>query len=122
MLKGTYGKTPPCMKALLHLRKRLSIRSCCSSRQGPPTKFLENPPLFGFPVFPAPLLQEPVKVLLSLSPSLLYGRYQILFMRVSQVARNIGILQRLEGRKGRGSVQVRDRLSECGCVDVCLGK
>jgi len=96
MVKETYGKTPPCMKALLHLRKCLSIRSCCSNGQGPPTKFLENPPLLGFPVFPASLLQEPVKIFLSLSPSLLYGRYQILFMRVSEVARDIGILERLE--------------------------
>jgi hypothetical protein len=43
-------------------------------------------------------------------------------MRDAQVARDVRVLQRLQRRKRRRRVQMRDRVGESGGIDVGLGE
>ena len=58
-------------------------------------QFLEDPLLPRLPVTPTPLLQNAIEIFLRLSPSFLDGRNQVLLVRMTEVPRNIGIVQGL---------------------------
>ena len=103
---------PP--KALLQIRQRLIV----SHRTSP--KLLKHPPLLRVPIASLAILKDPVELLLCLLPRLLYRRDDVLFVCMTQVARDVGVLEGLQGRECRRGIEVRDRASESRRIDVCL--
>ena len=102
------------MEALLHLGQRLVV----TGRATP--ELLEYSSFLCLPVLSAAILEEAVKVFLCLSPALLDGGYEILFVCMAEVACDVGVLEGLQWREGGSGVQVRYRASQRGCIDVCL--
>jgi hypothetical protein len=88
------------METLLHLSQGPVFSS------SPPTEFFKNPLLPGFPVFPAPLFQNTIKLFLSFLSPFFDGGYQVLLVSMSEKTGQVCVLERLEGGKGRGSVKV----------------
>lgn len=77
------------MEALLHLSQRLVVTSRTTS------ELLEHPSLLRLPVLPAAILEELVEILLRLSSTLLNRRYEILFVCMTEVARDVRVLEGL---------------------------
>ena len=77
------------MCALLELRNRPVLPA--NTR----TKLLKDAFLTRLPLAPASVFKYTVELFLSLPPALLDGRNQILFVCMTKVPRNIGIVQGL---------------------------
>lgn len=77
------------METLLHLSQRLVV----TGRATP--KFLEHPSFLCLPVLPATILEEPIEILLGLSSALLDRGYEILFVCMTEVARDVRVMEGL---------------------------
>lgn len=100
--------------ALLQLCNRLVVRVY------PTTQLFKDASLLRLPVPLLPLLQDAVELLLCLLSRLLDRRDEILFVSMTEVPRDIGVLEGLEGSEGGRCVQVRDLVCERGCIDASL--
>lgn len=102
------------MEALLHLSQRLIVTTHATS------EFLEHSSFLRFPILPATVFEEAIEILLCFSSALLDGGYEILFVRMAEVARDVGVLQGLQWRECCGRVQVCYGAGQRGCIDMCL--
>ena len=100
----------------------LELRHCFVLPTDARPQLLKDAFLPCLPVAASTVLKHTVKLLLRLTPSLLDRRYEILLVRVAQVASHIRVLEGLEWRECRLRVQVRDRIRERGRIYVCLRK
>lgn len=95
----------------------LQVPATCHAPQ-----LLKHTPLLRLPVPLAPVLKQPVEVCLSLLTPFLNRRDEILFVCVTKIACDIGVLQRLQRCKGCGCIQMRDRIRQSRRIDLCLCK
>ena len=102
------------MEALLHLSQRLVVTTRATS------EFLEHSPFLRLPILPAAVLEETIEILLCFSSALLNRGYEILFVGMAEVARDVGVLEGLQWRKRCGRVQMRYGAGQRGCIDVSL--
>ena len=77
------------------IQTRTAPRPAHRTRRPAPRAF----PLTGPPP-PTPLLQNAIEIFLRLSPSFLDSRNEVLLVRMTEVTRNIGIVQGLQRLKG----------------------
>ena len=114
--KDTHREQIPAMCALLQLRH------CPVVPTNPCTKLLKHPLLPPLPFASPTFLQHAVEVLLCLPPTFLNGRNQVLFVSMTQVAGDVGVLECLKRRECRLSIEVCDGTRKSGRVNTGLGK
>jgi hypothetical protein len=75
-----------------------------------------------FPVSANALVQHAFKLHLGLAASFFDGGYDTLLMRMSEVPRNVRVVQRLEWRKGGCWIEGSDLLGEGTGINLSLSK
>lgn len=102
------------MRALLEVRHRPVLPAHTRA------ELLEDAFLARLPVPSTSIFKHAVELLLRLPPALFNCGNKVLFVCMAEVARDISVLERLEGRKGGLGVQMCDRVCECRSVDMSL--
>lgn len=75
-----------------------------------------------FPVSPNALVQHAFKLYLGLATTFFNGGYDTLLVCMSEVPRDVSVVQRLEWRKGSCWVEGSDLLGEGTGIDLSLSK
>lgn len=84
--------------------------------------FLKEAFLLCLPVLLTSLFEDSVKLFLGLFSSFLDGRDEVLFVCMTEVARDVRVLEGLEGGESGRGVEVGDGTGQRRCIDVSLGK